>query len=207
MPCLKPDAAAAARRQLLAHLGFEDALPPADGPPPADANAAALEALAAGPDAAGGGAAAHAASNGDAAFADEGARACGGRLRRLWPVVTGCRARARGAEALSRSGGRRALPRRARSPARVLRLQGAVMVLVLKQALQPVKQALQQSPGAGRVTAVRARRARRRRLILREPAGDGRAAAGRGRRGAQPQHDALAAQPAAGRGRGRGRRG
>jgi len=201
-PCLTPGPAAATHRQLLAHLGFEDALPPADGPPPADANAASLEARGAGPAGAGGGAAAHAASNGDAAFADEGARACSGGPRRLWPVLTG-HVGARGAEALPRSGGLHVLPRQARSPVTVLRLQGAGAQIGSAAA----KEALQQSPGRGRVTAVRARGARRRRLVLRELAGDGRAAAGRGRRGAEPQHDALAAQPAAGRGRGRARRG
>ena len=67
--------ACAPRRELLKHLGFADALPAAAAPAQADANAASLEALAAGGEAADGGAgdAAHAASNGDAVFA-EGAR-------------------------------------------------------------------------------------------------------------------------------------
>ncbi len=134
-PCLTPGPAAATRRQLLAHLGFEDALPPADGPPPADANAASLEALAAGPDAAGGGAAAHAASNGDAAFADEGARARGGRPRRLWPVPRGRGSARVEPEAFHAwAGGMCSRDRRAR-----LHAPCACKALVLKQALQPLK--------------------------------------------------------------------
>lgn len=58
----------------MAHLGFADALPAAAGPVHADANAASLEALALGGDAVGAGdaSAAHADSNGDAVFGDEG---------------------------------------------------------------------------------------------------------------------------------------
>jgi len=125
-PCLTPGPAAATRRQLLAHLGFEDALPPADGPPPADANAASLEALAA---------AAHAARTGAAAAADVGARARGGRPRRLWPVPRGRGSARVEPEAFHAwAGGMCSRDRRAR-----LHAPCACKALVLKQALQPLK--------------------------------------------------------------------